>query len=74
MTKKDAAAPQDDAQATQKSSLTGDIIGGTVAGLYSVPEGIGYAQLAGLNPTLGIVDRGHARGHELLAEMPASQR
>jgi SulP family sulfate permease len=32
----------------------GNIIGGFVAGLYSVPEGIGYASLAGLNPMLGI--------------------
>ena len=32
----------------------GDIIGGFVAGLYSVPEGIGYASLAGINPMLGI--------------------
>jgi SulP family sulfate permease len=32
----------------------GDIIGGFVAGLYSVPEGIGYASLAGISPMLGI--------------------
>jgi SulP family sulfate permease len=32
----------------------GNIIGGFVAGLYSVPEGIGYASLAGVNPMLGI--------------------
>ena len=32
----------------------GNVVGGFVAGLYSVPEGIGYAQLAGLNPMLGI--------------------
>ncbi len=32
----------------------GNIIGGFVAGLYSVPEGIGYASLAGLNPMFGI--------------------
>lgn len=32
----------------------GDVVGGFVAGLYSVPEGIGYASLAGLNPMLGI--------------------
>ena len=54
MTKQDAATPQDEAPARPKSSLTGDIVGGFVAGLYSVPEGIGYAQLAGLNPMLGI--------------------
>jgi SulP family sulfate permease len=34
--------------------FAGDAVGGFVAGLYSVPEGIGYAQLAGLNPMLGI--------------------
>jgi SulP family sulfate permease len=32
----------------------GDIVGGFVAGLYSVPEGIGYASLAGVSPMLGI--------------------
>jgi SulP family sulfate permease len=32
----------------------GNLIGGFVAGLYSVPEGIGYASLAGVNPMLGI--------------------
>jgi SulP family sulfate permease len=32
----------------------GDIVGGFVAGLYSVPEGIGYASLAGISPMLGI--------------------
>jgi SulP family sulfate permease len=32
----------------------GDLIGGFVAGLYSVPEGIGYASLAGISPMLGI--------------------
>jgi SulP family sulfate permease len=37
-----------------KRRRIGDVIGGFVAGLYSVPEGIGYASLAGLNPMLGI--------------------
>jgi sulfate permease, SulP family len=32
----------------------GNLIGGFVAGLYSVPKGIGYASLAGINPMLGI--------------------
>lgn len=32
----------------------GDVVGGFVAGLYSVPEGIGYASLAGISPMLGI--------------------
>jgi sulfate permease, SulP family len=32
----------------------GNLIGGFVAGLYSVPEGIGYASLAGVSPMLGI--------------------
>ena len=32
----------------------GDLVGGFVAGLYSVPEGIGYASLAGISPMLGI--------------------
>ena len=31
-----------------------DAIAGLVAGLYSIPEGIGYAQLAGLPPMLGV--------------------
>lgn len=39
--------------ATGRSRI-GNIIGGFVAGLYSVPEGIGYASLAGLGPMLGI--------------------
>ena len=37
-----------------RAGSIGNIIGGFVAGLYSVPEGIGYASLAGLNPMLGI--------------------
>jgi SulP family sulfate permease len=37
-----------------KTSGIGDIVGGFVAGLYSVPEGIGYASLAGVNPMYGI--------------------
>jgi SulP family sulfate permease len=32
----------------------GDLIGGFVAGLYSAPEGIGYASLAGISPMQGI--------------------
>ena len=32
----------------------GNVVGGFVAGLYSVPEGIGYASLAGINPMYGI--------------------
>jgi MFS superfamily sulfate permease-like transporter len=32
----------------------GDIVGGIVGGLYSVPEGLGYASLAGISPVLGI--------------------
>jgi MFS superfamily sulfate permease-like transporter len=39
---------------TPKRGGIGNIIGGFVAGLYSVPEGIGYASLAGVNPMLGI--------------------
>jgi SulP family sulfate permease len=31
-----------------------NVVGGFVAGLYSVPEGIGYASLAGINPMLGV--------------------
>ena len=38
----------------KRNSTVGNLVGGFVAGLYSVPEGIGYAQLAGLNPMLGI--------------------
>jgi SulP family sulfate permease len=37
-----------------RAGQIGNVIGGFVAGLYSVPEGIGYASLAGLNPMLGI--------------------
>jgi len=37
-----------------KKGGIGNIIGGFVAGLYSVPEGIGYASLAGINPMFGI--------------------
>ncbi|MEZ5125006.1 MAG: SulP family inorganic anion transporter [Thermoleophilia bacterium] len=40
--------------AGQKGSAVNNIVGGFVAGLYSVPEGIGYASLAGINPMLGI--------------------
>lgn len=39
---------------TSSSSPIGNFVGGFVAGLYSVPEGIGYASLAGVNPMLGI--------------------
>ena len=42
------------AERSGSKSRVGDIIGGFVAGLYSVPEGIGYASLAGLSPMLGI--------------------
>lgn len=35
-------------------SAIGNVVGGFVAGLYSIPEGIGYASLAGVNPMLGI--------------------
>jgi sulfate permease, SulP family len=41
------------APATGGSRL-GNVLGGFVAGLYSVPEGIGYASLAGIGPMLGI--------------------
>jgi SulP family sulfate permease len=37
-----------------RGGRVGDVVGGFVAGLYSVPEGIGYASLAGVNPMLGI--------------------
>lgn len=40
--------------AARSRSRAGDLIGGFVAGLYSVPEGIGYASLAGIGPMLGI--------------------
>lgn len=39
---------------TRKPGAVGDLVGGFVAGLYSVPEGIGYAALAGIGPSLGI--------------------
>ena len=44
----------EDTTSPRRSGGIGNIIGGFVAGLYSVPEGIGYASLAGLNPMLGI--------------------
>ena len=40
--------------AAPKKGGIGNLIGGFVAGLYSVPEGIGYASLAGINPMFGI--------------------
>jgi MFS superfamily sulfate permease-like transporter len=40
--------------AAARRGRIGALIGGFVAGLYSVPEGIGYAQLAGINPMFGI--------------------
>ncbi len=43
-----------DGARTGRKSSAGNIIGGFVAGLYSVPEGIGYASLAGVSPMLGI--------------------
>ncbi|HWJ61479.1 MAG TPA: SulP family inorganic anion transporter [Acidimicrobiales bacterium] len=39
---------------TGRRRSAGDVVGGFVAGLYSVPEGIGYASLAGISPMLGI--------------------
>jgi SulP family sulfate permease len=38
----------------RKPGRAGNLVGGFVAGLYSIPEGIGYASLAGINPMLGI--------------------
>ena len=38
----------------RRRSGVGNAVGGFVAGLYSVPEGIGYASLAGVSPMLGI--------------------
>lgn len=37
-----------------RRGIVGNVVGGFVAGLYSVPEGIGYASLAGVSPMLGI--------------------
>lgn len=47
----EAAKP---ATKTGPSGILRDALGGLVAGLYSIPEGIGYAQLAGLPPMLGV--------------------
>ena len=44
----------DTSSAPKTRGRIGELIGGFVAGLYSVPEGIGYAQLAGINPMFGI--------------------
>jgi SulP family sulfate permease len=41
-------------KAAAPRGAVGNVVGGFVAGLYSVPEGIGYASLAGVNPMLGI--------------------
>jgi SulP family sulfate permease len=41
-------------RANARRGGVGNLIGGFVAGLYSVPEGIGYASLAGISPMLGI--------------------
>jgi SulP family sulfate permease len=41
-------------RANARRGGVGNLIGGFVAGLYSVPEGIGYASLAGVSPMLGI--------------------
>lgn len=48
------AEKQPDETKPAKKGPIGELIGGFVAGLYSVPEGIGYAQLAGINPMYGI--------------------
>ncbi len=52
MSKDEGGTP--DGKGSGSSRSIGDVVGGFVAGLYSVPEGIGYASLAGLNPMLGI--------------------
>ena len=38
----------------RRGGVVGNAVGGFVAGLYSVPEGIGYASLAGVSPMFGI--------------------
>lgn len=51
----EAGPASDDAADDQQSGgVVGNAVGGFVAGLYSVPEGIGYASLAGVSPMLGI--------------------
>lgn len=54
MTAQTAPDPTGTEPAPKGKGAVGNVVGGFVAGLYSVPEGIGYAQLAGLNPMLGI--------------------
>lgn len=44
----------DDRSTGERGGAVGNVVGGFVAGLYSVPEGIGYASLAGVSPMLGI--------------------
>ena len=39
---------------TEKSSLRSDIIAGFSTGLFSIPEGMAYAQIAGVNPVYGL--------------------
>jgi len=50
----DPSRPTTDESGTRSRGGVGNVVGGFVAGLYSVPEGIGYASLAGVNPMLGI--------------------
>jgi SulP family sulfate permease len=50
----DESNESDSSESSKSTGRIGGLIGGFVAGLYSVPEGIGYAQLAGINPMYGI--------------------
>src|SRR5512136_1726409 len=39
---------------TQRTGIVPNIISGLAAGLFSIPEGMAYAQLAGVNPVYGM--------------------
>jgi SulP family sulfate permease len=40
--------------ATQRSGIIPNLISGLATGLFSIPEGMAYAQLAGVNPVYGL--------------------
>jgi SulP family sulfate permease len=48
------AKSQDKKTKTQRQGLVPNIISGLATGLFSIPEGMAYAQLAGVNPVYGL--------------------
>src|SRR5512147_1587612 len=50
-----ATLAKDSAEAKPKSTgIVPNIISGLATGLFSIPEGMAYAQLAGVNPVYGL--------------------